>query len=174
MGISELTGSPWHITCLKKKDDRRHKSYCIYYVRSTKFCKKIKNQCFGSMNCEWYSTSPNSKKLVDQPKESPTPLSNKEKIESKKWSCKYYDKCLKICKKLNDCKCNDPYKCSYYCDTSSLLGQNRNKWNCLWFDRKKRICAKYKKSYVTCNSCEHWIFSSYTKTKKSNSKKAKC
>lgn len=61
MGINELTGTSWHIGALHKTDDRRHKSRCIYYDKSTFYCTTTASpyydrKCSGSAHCEYCNT----------------------------------------------------------------------------------------------------------------------
>ena len=46
------------ITYLSKKDDRRHKTWCIHYDRETKNCKKPDLYCCGSAHCVEYEVDP--------------------------------------------------------------------------------------------------------------------
>ena len=60
MGVSKLTGTPWHIEQMRIGDDdsRRHKSRCIYYNRNTGRCSKMVDKCIGSTYCENYKEDP--------------------------------------------------------------------------------------------------------------------
>ncbi len=60
MGINRLVGTPWHTEKITRAegDDRRHKSWCLYYIRSGKLCKRTGNRCKGSAHCEKYYERP--------------------------------------------------------------------------------------------------------------------
>ena len=71
-----LAGVPWHIEVLKKDDDQRHRSRCIYYNREDKYCRYHIEQCRGSSHCEYYkeydpgekSDKPNAKRFHQKKK----------------------------------------------------------------------------------------------------------
>ena len=46
----------WHITTLhmSEKDDRRHKSRCIYYDKMNNYCRYRSSKCIGSAHCHQY------------------------------------------------------------------------------------------------------------------------
>ena len=63
--LSDDIGTPAHIDFLRKNDDRRHKSRCIYYDKSDKKCHcadcvSFMVKCSGSAHCwnyreeDWY------------------------------------------------------------------------------------------------------------------------
>lgn len=57
--LSQDIGTPSHIDFLRKNDDRRHKSKCIYYNKSDKKCHCLKCvsyllKCVGSSHCMEY------------------------------------------------------------------------------------------------------------------------
>lgn len=49
---SRMQGTPWHIGYVKAKDERRHRSRCIYFIPKHG-CRLIGN-CCGSSHCEKY------------------------------------------------------------------------------------------------------------------------
>ena len=54
MGLSELTGTPWHVDKYHREegDNVRHKSKCRYYYKGE--CRKLGFRCYGSAHCEHY------------------------------------------------------------------------------------------------------------------------
>ena len=57
MGISKhMTGSPWHVEKFTRQenDPRRHRSRCIYYNSSSKYCSYRCGQCAGAAHCSYY------------------------------------------------------------------------------------------------------------------------
>lgn len=57
--LSDDIGTPSHIDFLKKNDERRHKSRCIYYDKSDKKCHCSKCctyllKCIGASHCKEY------------------------------------------------------------------------------------------------------------------------
>lgn len=51
-----MSGSPWHVEKMVRKegDSRRHRSRCIYYNKSNKYCTKVVGKCVGSAHCSYY------------------------------------------------------------------------------------------------------------------------
>ncbi len=60
MGVSKLTGTPWHVEQMRigEDDSRRHKSRCIYYNKNTGRCSKMVDRCIGSTYCDHYKEDP--------------------------------------------------------------------------------------------------------------------
>lgn len=57
--LSQDIGTPSHFDYLRKNDDRRHKSKCVYYDKIDKKCHCIKCICYllkcvGSSHCTEY------------------------------------------------------------------------------------------------------------------------
>ena len=59
--VSQMQGIPAHLETLRKKDKRRHPSYCIYHEGKGKnrVCKCIQSQnysltCSSARYCEFY------------------------------------------------------------------------------------------------------------------------
>ena len=55
--LSKMSGCPWHVETLKKKDDRRHNHNCIYFKDSK--CINIRSsyydsRCGSSSHCKYY------------------------------------------------------------------------------------------------------------------------
>ena len=55
MGISQLTGTPWHIETLHTNDERRHKARCGYYRNG--YCYCYYENCHGSSRCDAYNVN---------------------------------------------------------------------------------------------------------------------
>lgn len=62
--ISRMTGTPWHVDALRKdeKDDRRHKSRCVYYRKADESCGILNARCPGSAHCKYYSEDTGTQK----------------------------------------------------------------------------------------------------------------
>lgn len=54
MGLSQLTGTSWHIETLHKKEgvNSRHKNKCRFYNKG--YCSKRLQNCYGSSFCSSY------------------------------------------------------------------------------------------------------------------------
>lgn len=54
MGLSQLTGTSWHIETIHKKSGitTRHKNKCMFYDKG--FCSKKLQNCYGSSSCYTY------------------------------------------------------------------------------------------------------------------------
>ena len=54
--LNRMTGTPWHINKFERKDgdERRHKSRCIYYIKTTSKCRYQHTACQGSAYCKYY------------------------------------------------------------------------------------------------------------------------
>ena len=55
MGISQLTGTPWHIETPHTNDERRHKARCGYYRNG--YCYCYYENCRGSSRCSAYNVN---------------------------------------------------------------------------------------------------------------------
>lgn len=55
MGISQLTGTPWHIETLHTNDERRHRARCGYYRNG--YCYCYYENCHGSSRCDAYNVN---------------------------------------------------------------------------------------------------------------------
>lgn len=55
MGISQLTGTPWHIETLRTNDERRHMAKCGYYRNG--YCYCYYENCHGSARCDAYNVN---------------------------------------------------------------------------------------------------------------------
>ena len=76
MGISQLTGTPWHIETLHTNDERRHRARCGYYRNG--YCYCYYENCHGSARCEAY----NVKAVI--PEQTDSSVSSKEHQPLKK------------------------------------------------------------------------------------------
>ena len=97
----------------------RHKSHCIYYEGChTEYCRKIEAKCFGSMLCEWYTTSSNGRKKSknkDKPKSLAALILDKQKEPNKKkWNCRWFKKKEQLCTKYNRYYQLECDKCEYW------------------------------------------------------------
>ena len=56
MGVRNLTGSPWHLEYLKKKesDSRRHRSRCKHFNQTSHSCNILARRCYDSSHCSHY------------------------------------------------------------------------------------------------------------------------
>lgn len=52
MGVNRMTGTPWHLETLRKNDDRRHKTKCVFFCKER--CFYLCEQCRGSAHCDYY------------------------------------------------------------------------------------------------------------------------
>ncbi len=70
MGISQLSGTPWHVEryALGKWDDKRHRSRCVYYKKKEKTCQKLYTRCIGSAHCKYYLEEQEMEAVVPEPK----------------------------------------------------------------------------------------------------------
>ncbi len=72
MGVRHMQGTPAYIETLHRKDEKRHRSKCVYYVSDTNRCIYQSTKCVGSAHCDFYKTGkkPSSfiftKKMVKQ------------------------------------------------------------------------------------------------------------
>lgn len=53
IGISRNVGTPMHGEWLVRTDDRRHKTWCIYWDKIERGCQ-VKSKCIGSSKCDDY------------------------------------------------------------------------------------------------------------------------
>ncbi len=62
MGLSDLTGVPWHTERFTRAegDERRHRSNCTYFRKSESFCELYNERCHGSAHCNKYKFKQNS------------------------------------------------------------------------------------------------------------------
>ena len=51
-----------------ENEDKRHKSRCVYYEGSNKYCSYYCMNCKGSNTCEKYEEKPNAKKNIIEDK----------------------------------------------------------------------------------------------------------
>lgn len=66
MGISKLTGTPWHMETLHSEDsDRRHKTRCINYNQGS--CTYYLEVCRGSAHCTEYNKDHSFIQTCQQP-----------------------------------------------------------------------------------------------------------
>ena len=56
MGVRHMQGTPAHIETLHIKDEKRHRSKCVYYVSDTNRCIYQSTKCVGSAHCDFYKT----------------------------------------------------------------------------------------------------------------------
>lgn len=58
-GINRLAGTPWHVEryAREDRDDRRHRSRCIYYQKPGAYCCQIVGKCRGAAHCSYYTES---------------------------------------------------------------------------------------------------------------------
>lgn len=56
MGLSNLSGTPWHVDKFARKegDTRRHRSRCIYHDKADNYCSKVVGSCCGAAHCSYY------------------------------------------------------------------------------------------------------------------------
>ncbi len=56
MSPGRVSGTPWHVEVLRMDeiDDRRHRSRCVYYVKTDKYCVQYIGRCRGSAHCPYY------------------------------------------------------------------------------------------------------------------------
>lgn len=55
MGVSGMTGTPWHKErATRNGDERRHRTHCKHYNHETKRCAVKFIKCFGSAHCDRY------------------------------------------------------------------------------------------------------------------------
>lgn len=54
MGANRLTGTPWHIEALSSNDGKRHRSRCVYYSKSSNYCRYHRETCRGPSYCSIY------------------------------------------------------------------------------------------------------------------------
>jgi len=81
MGISRMSGTPWHIEKYTRDgDDRRHRSRCVYYVKSSRWCNKINENCWGSAHCPYYQADASKMTITKAPDKS---SSHKNTVTSK-------------------------------------------------------------------------------------------
>ena len=68
MGDNKLPGSGWHITTLhmNERDDRRHKSRCIYYSKINNHCSYRCSKCIGSAHCLKYKEQSQNSHISSQ------------------------------------------------------------------------------------------------------------
>lgn len=57
MEMKKINGTPWHIGYVTKKDERRDKRRCRFYVAKEDKCIHYAGKCFGSAHCKKYDTS---------------------------------------------------------------------------------------------------------------------
>ena len=69
MGVNQMTGTPWHVETLRMDEDdtRRHKSRCVHYQKTNKYCTKQKRTCPASAHCDYYKEDPTRIKAEPQP-----------------------------------------------------------------------------------------------------------
>lgn len=105
--LSQDIGTPSHIDYLRKKDDRRHKSKCIYYNKQDKKCHCVDCitytfKCAGSGHCDryqektWYNGNQNLQAKNEQIKDN-LPVKNNNVNQRNKYvfNITYKDKDIK-------------------------------------------------------------------------------
>ena len=57
MGVRNLSGTPWHVEKMTRKDgeDRRDKRRCEFYAYNENFCRRRNGKCIGSAHCSDYA-----------------------------------------------------------------------------------------------------------------------
>ena len=57
MGLSQLTGTPWHYEKMVRAegDPRRYRGRCFYFRKSDTYCLCHNRKCFGSAHCDQYT-----------------------------------------------------------------------------------------------------------------------
>ena len=70
MGVSKMTGTPWHVERFIREDgdDRRHRSRCIYYQKSDAHCNQYSGKCRGSAHCAYYREYDPDAEMGTEPK----------------------------------------------------------------------------------------------------------
>lgn len=80
MGVSQMTGTPWHLETLKTKEGepRRHRRKCRFYDKETAFCSRISFKCGGAARCSHYEEivlQPEEPETQPAPEPAPAPAS---------------------------------------------------------------------------------------------------